>query len=128
VPQVRPSFGLTWVSAGAWKLNWSGQPEIVVSEYPADQREPLPRACPEPAEGLASKTRTRTWGTRLEIRFFRPDKLMKSLYNVVLAIIYLADYTGFLGLLRFSTLDLRRGSSQESMISSTLGRGLIKCS
>ena len=31
VPQVRPSFGLTWVSV-----------RIVASEYPADQREPLP--------------------------------------------------------------------------------------
>ena len=57
VPQVRPSFGLTWVRAGAWKSNWNGQPEIVVSEYPADQHDPLPR--------LASKARTRTWGTRL---------------------------------------------------------------
>ena len=57
VPQVRPSFGLTWVGAGAWKLNRSGQPETVVSEYPAVQREPPPR--------LASKRWTRTWGTRL---------------------------------------------------------------
>ena len=56
VPQVRPSFGLTWVGAGAWKLNRSGQPETVVSEYSAVQREPPPR--------LASKRWTRTWGTR----------------------------------------------------------------